>query len=92
MAEYIDRDKIISEIVRWEDKPYFSYHAVLRDVMNLPSADVVECKHGMWVLYNKGFGFTHYCSNCNFEVKEQWIDFYNFCPNCGADMRGGKDD
>ena len=43
--------------------------------------------HGKWILYNKEFGFTHYCSNCNFAVKEQWIGFYNFCPSCGADMR-----
>ena len=48
---------------------------------------LIEAPHGKWVLYNKGFGFTHYCSNCNFAVKEQWIGFYNFCPNCGADMR-----
>ncbi len=47
--------------------------------------------HGKWILYNKGFGFTHYCSNCNFAVKEQWIGFYNFCPSCGADMREAED-
>lgn len=62
------------------------------NVEELSSADVVERKHGMWVLYNKGFGFTHYCSNCNFEVKEQWIDLYNFCPNCGADTRKEADE
>ena len=43
--------------------------------------------HSKWILHNMGFGFTHHCSNCKFEVKEQWIGFYNFCPNCGADMR-----
>lgn len=34
------------------------------------------------------------CSNCDEEVKMRLTDdytpiFYNFCPNCGADMRGG---
>ena len=48
--------------------------------------------HGKWVSHNAGFGFTHHCSNCNFEVKEQWIGFYNFCPNCGADMREAEDE
>lgn len=33
-----------------------------------------------------------YCSNCDFEL-ESFIQgaFYNFCPNCGADMRGGAE-
>lgn len=48
--------------------------------------------HGKWVFHNAGFGFTHHCSNCNFEVKEQWIGFYNFCPNCGFDMREAEVD
>lgn len=26
------------------------------------------------------------CSLCNFRVKARWDN--NFCPNCGADMRG----
>lgn len=47
------------------------------------SRDVAEVKHGKWV----GNSFDFYCSNCN-----QYQNFYagksNFCPNCGADMRG----
>ncbi len=30
------------------------------------------------------------CSVCNFRVKARWKN--NFCPNCGADMRGEKDE
>lgn len=29
------------------------------------------------------------CSLCNFRVKARWDN--NFCPNCGADMRGESD-
>ena len=29
------------------------------------------------------------CSMCNFRVKARWEN--NFCPNCGADMRGTED-
>lgn len=28
------------------------------------------------------------CSNCNFRVDTHSSGFMNFCPNCGADMRG----
>ena len=30
-----------------------------------------------------------YCSNCK---KGHFYDETNFCPNCGADMRGGKNE
>ena len=90
MAEYIDRDKIISAIIRWEDKPYFSYYAVLRDVMNLPSSDVVERKHGKWIIVDKYSDYrTERCSACGFVANRTYIqDIWSFCPNCGARMDG----
>ena len=42
MAEYIDRDDAVKAILKWEDKPCFSFLAVARDVMNVSVADVVE--------------------------------------------------
>lgn len=30
--------------------------------------------------------YYHKCSNCCFGIKV--ADYCNFCPNCGADMRG----
>ena len=47
-----------------------------------------EPKHGRWVKWE---GDVLTCSNC----KHYWIqsgDQYDFkyCPNCGADMRGGE--
>lgn len=32
--------------------------------------------------------FHYKCDNCNKEVRIDRIERYNYCPNCGADMRG----
>ena len=40
----------------------------------------------------KGIGYLLHCSECgnvvNFNNVSKWL--YNFCPNCGAKMKGGK--
>ena len=61
----------------------------------LPSADVVEVKHGKWIEQEDGFGDTYYdCSCCgeSFCLIEGTPadNMYNFCPNCGS-YNGGKD-
>ena len=44
-----------------------------------------ERKKGKWIDKSGGIeGAWNYCSVCG----EQAIDLYDFCPNCGADMRG----
>lgn len=58
------------------------------DIINsLPSAQP-ERKRGKW---EKGVGengvtTSLFCSECNYE-NTRWYD-WNYCPNCGADMRG----
>ena len=55
-------------------------------IMSVPSADRPQ---GEWKPKNH---HTDYCSNCGFE-ETQWrtVD-YNFCPSCGARMKGADDD
>lgn len=44
-------------------------------------------KKGKWVDKSDDIdGAWNYCSVC----MEQAIDLYDFCPNCGADMREGE--
>lgn len=50
---------------------------------------IEERKKGEWI--KMPYHVTE-CSECGFSL-EDWIQgaFYNYCPNCGADMRGEAD-
>ena len=49
-----------------------------------PTVDAVEVVHGRW-----GGWHDSYCSNCGCFCTLAYIkDYPNYCPNCGADMRG----
>ena len=60
-------------------------------IHNAPTVDAVEVVHGEWVQigYDKAMDRIS-CSVC----KESWnildnnTETFNYCPNCGADMRG----
>lgn len=70
----------------------------VRDFINeLPAADVQPIKRGRWFLR----GGNWCCSACNRKTlltlesniggcKEYGTAKTDYCPNCGADMRGGK--
>ena len=50
-------------------------------------------KKGEWELRtDERFDIDYYkCSECGYEPYRK-MDISNFCPNCGADMRGDKND
>ena len=56
---------------------------------SVPSAQP-ERKKGKWVLTMEGNSFRHQCNQCNTLYPN--ANGYNFCPNCGADMRGKQDE
>ena len=48
------------------------------------AVEVADRPQGEWIDKSNGIeGAWNYCSVCG----EQAIDLYDFCPNCGADMR-----
>lgn len=59
------------------------------DIANAPTVEL-ERKKGKWMHDNPN---TFKCSKCN-----KYLDIgcgnmkMNFCPNCGADMRGDSDE
>lgn len=63
---------------------------VITVLESLPTADVRENVHGDWDFEEYPDGYYHSeCSICGSWFKEDvFLNPYNFCPNCGADMRG----
>ena len=63
----------------------------------LPTADVVEVKHGEWNIgeINKFRGIVIVeCGECDCVLELPMLDYglnYHYCPNCGAKMDGRRD-
>ena len=61
---------------------------LMRDRVNMaPTLTLDDIRpKGRWLHHENGVA---YCSNCKTDAVE---DGTNFCPECGADMRGGAED
>ena len=99
--EYIEREARLKEI----DSAFKKYEQsgnILRlfsdcrkSIIFAPAADVVEVRHERWV--------DNHCTGCGMMPlgEEIWTNldltppkfewFMDFCPCCGADMRGKRD-
>lgn len=98
MARYINADELIQfcteKLIATEDDAIIQTHnnafkCMRVYIKSLPSADVVEVKHGEWIRLPDGWdGVDEYerykCSVCN--QPNSWGDT-PFCKWCGADMR-----
>ena len=63
----------------------YERNAILEMLADTPAADVAPVVHGKWI--HKP-GQIYSIGNCSFcDYPTETIVPYNFCPNCGADMR-----
>ena len=86
MTDYISRDAILAKCAY--EQPWGA-EAVIAMIEDFPAADVRELRKSKW--------FDGACVNCGFkpmldyEYDTVYDDHngykWNFCPNCGADMR-----
>ena len=53
----------------------------------LPSAQQ-QCKTGKWEVFCPNLKYKYHCSECG----AYHSAMYDFCPTCGADMRGKQDE
>jgi hypothetical protein len=98
MARYIDADALWEELkkLNWSDDDVM-YHIVKVFIEDAPTADVVEVKHGEWIVKELLLSRCKnvFCSECGYIERKgpAWDISWgtpNYCPNCGAKMDGGK--
>ena len=75
----------IAKITLSEEQVREAVEKAKSETVQVFSSEQPERKKGKWIDKSNGIeGAWNYCSVCG----EQAIDLYDFCPNCGADMRG----
>jgi hypothetical protein len=88
----IDADALINRIVFHSDLPG-DQKEVFEDEINAEPSIEPERKTGRWLSDNRPGGGFWVCSCCKFPSEAFAANvLYKFCPNCGADMRGGEDE
>ena len=85
MSRYFNADTFFETFGELNIEPY----------NNFPTADVVEVVHGEWCIAEDvpklDNTFSIECSICGQLMLAHHNENYpNFCCNCGANMRGGK--
>lgn len=95
MAEYIKLDDAINAIADgaciFASSQLNIGAAMLRAFGKIKKADVRENVHGEWIPYNPIYSDVLCCSKCECEYMPAEAEFFNYCPNCGAEMRGEID-
>ena len=90
MAEYIEREWVISAIMR--DCPelvYYNKKEAIWCIECIPAADVAPVVHARWEMKSEDTtpGIYHvkkaFCTRCGKSNKQ---DRPPYCPNCGAKM------
>lgn len=98
MARYIDADRLMKKISRMidfckKDNKVTGLTALFQvgdAIMDCPTADVQEAKHGKWIK-NDCHDIRDTWVSCNLCGHATTVLFafskeYNYCPNCGAKM------
>lgn len=82
--------KQLHELRSAEDMPIY-YKLVIAEVINVLLMDTYEVRHGRWnTVVHSNNHTTYYCPECGSIFNKGCADLgeYNYCPNCGTDMRG----
>ncbi len=94
MSEYIEREKLIDQLLPLADasaKLHDGIMTAIFQVKNQPAADVPSVVHGHWEVFAPwGSKKTVICSECG--NYSPLAGEYAYCPNCGARMDKEEND
>ena len=88
----IEMEKVLSELcLSHKDIIYIDKNETAERIRKIPSIDI-DPKRGEWIVHSNGKMCD--CSVCNesYDRTFEYVDEWNFCPNCGAKMKGADDE
>ena len=98
----IDADALIDNMVDYVVDGYaespIDFESYTKMVQTAPTVDAVSVVHGEWKPFDLKWGRSiWYCTACEEGVEvpcDIWTHkpIYNYCPNCGAKMKGADDE
>ena len=94
MSRYINADELTKFYETFKNLE-IPVNALLGQIKDIPTADVVEVRHAEWQLIHRDKNFykdVYQCSECRFLVTGTQKVAYDYCPNCGARMDGESDE
>ena len=98
MSRYIERETALEFVLN--NTPHINgettMKCVARAIKEVPTADVVEVRHGEWKL-NPFFKSIYYCSECGRHIEDGSDNnnpskHFPYCPHCGAKMDGERNE
>ena len=93
MGELVTRASVMGELVKEYNKHFteggLKLEYIETAVYRAPDVgDVRENVHGNWIGTDDEPHETWKCNRCGYGYEGPYDFIPNFCPNCGADMRG----
>ena len=88
----MSRSALIEEVQKYFVNNNIHKNDLAEVIAKQPTVEAKPVVHAKWLpIGMRAVGLyspTHYCSEC----KGHGFDYYDFCNNCGCDMRGGKNE
>lgn len=91
MSDLISRSALLEALVYCDGLGRKSCEAVIKTINEQPTVEAKAVVHGEWISDLDSCGWiNHTCSHCGYEkLTDIHVSLgWNFCPNCGCDMRG----
>lgn len=95
----IDADALLDALYDNEFQTFCPLDEVSDVIDGTPTLDCEPVRHGEWKVFMVSRGSRQYvdsdliCSVCSHSfVRLKGMQMFNYCPNCGVKMDGGKED